>query len=65
MCCRKGFKNVNISTGLFFFSKDVVSYQQCCLQKNFCNARYDQFVCTHRRSYDTSSIEKEQSLMKA
>ena len=46
------------------FSKDVVLYLQWLVQTDFHNAltRVIQFVCTHRRSYKTTSFEKEQSI---
>ena len=46
------------------FSKDVVLQLQERVQTNFHNAltRVIQFVRTHRRSYKTTSFEKEQSI---
>ena len=60
----KCFRNVNISYGLFFFSKDVDLYLQRHVQTNFHNAltHVIQFVCTHCRSYKKTSFEKEQSI---
>ena len=46
---RKGFRNVNINNGLFFF-------ERCSLIT--ATARANKFVCTRRRSYETISFEE-------
>ena len=63
MQCRKGFKNLDMAMDCSF-SKDIVLSLQRCVQTNFHYAltRVIQFVCTHRRSYKTTSFEKEQSI---
>ena len=46
------------------FSKDVILELQQCVKTNFYKAltRIIQFVCTHHRSYTTTSFEKEHSI---
>ena len=64
MRCRKGFKNANISNVLFVFERCIVTdnFNGQYVQTNFHNAltRVIQFICTRRRSYKTTSFEKEQ-----
>ena len=55
MRSRKGFKNVNISNGLFFLERCLISATVCA---NKFSALTRHFVCTHRRSYKTTSFEK-------
>ena len=57
--CTKGLKKCKYKQWIVLFRK-----MQRCVQTNFHNAltRVIQFVCTHRRSYKTTSFEKEQSI---
>ena len=65
MRCRKGFKNVNISNGLFFFFETCSLITIRCVQTNVHNAltHVIQFVCIHCCSYKTTYFEKEQFIV--
>ena len=54
---RKGFKNVNISNGLFFFERcSLINAMVCAKKFPYLLPCVVRFVCTHRRSYMTTLL---------
>ena len=63
MCCRKGFKNVNISNGLFFFERYILITATVCAYK-LNNLRYLWDYIFRKRIVHCLNKKKATSLVK-